>query len=124
MTIGLIEKQIMWNRLLALVEEQAQVLQRTAFSTIVRESGDLAAGDKELAELHRLIEGQIAARQTAIEEAKAHSEGDRRKALAAVRYHRHDGSERLAGAGGHGWTQISSTASPPGSASSAVGCAM
>jgi N-methylhydantoinase B len=44
MTIGLIEKQIMWNRLLALVEEQAQVLQRTAFSTIVRESGDLAAG--------------------------------------------------------------------------------
>ncbi len=41
---GLIEKQIMWNRCLALVEEQAQVLQRTAFSTIVRESGDLAAG--------------------------------------------------------------------------------
>ena len=34
-SIGLIEKQIMWNRLLALVEEQAQVLQRTAFSTIV-----------------------------------------------------------------------------------------
>ena len=44
MTISLIDKQIMWNRLLALVEEQAQVLQRTAFSTIVRESGDLAAG--------------------------------------------------------------------------------
>lgn len=43
-TTGLIEKQIMWNRCLALVEEQAQVLQRTAFSTIVRESGDLAAG--------------------------------------------------------------------------------
>ena len=43
-SIGLIEKQIMWNRCLALVEEQAQVLQRTAFSTIVRESGDLAAG--------------------------------------------------------------------------------
>ena len=42
--VGLIEKQIMWNRCLALVEEQAQVLQRTAFSTIVRESGDLAAG--------------------------------------------------------------------------------
>lgn len=40
----LIETQIMWNRCLALVEEQAQVLQRTAFSTIVRESGDLAAG--------------------------------------------------------------------------------
>ena len=43
-TTGLIAKQIMWNRCLALVEEQAQVLQRTAFSTIVRESGDLAAG--------------------------------------------------------------------------------
>jgi N-methylhydantoinase B len=43
-TSTLIEKQIMWNRCLALVEEQAQVLQRTAFSTIVRESGDLAAG--------------------------------------------------------------------------------
>ncbi len=41
---SLIEMQIMWNRCLALVEEQAQVLQRTAFSTIVRESGDLAAG--------------------------------------------------------------------------------
>ena len=44
MSLGLIEKQVMWNRLLAIVEEQAQVLQRTAFSTIVRESGDLAAG--------------------------------------------------------------------------------
>lgn len=42
--ISLIDKQIMWNRLLAVVEEQAQVCQRTAFSTIVRESGDLAAG--------------------------------------------------------------------------------
>ncbi|MXN17886.1 hydantoinase B/oxoprolinase family protein [Pseudooceanicola sp. GBMRC 2024] len=42
--ITLIDKQIMWNRLLAVVEEQAQVCQRTAFSTIVRESGDLAAG--------------------------------------------------------------------------------
>ena len=44
MSLGLIENQVMWNRLLAIVEEQAQVLQRTAFSTIVRESGDLAAG--------------------------------------------------------------------------------
>jgi N-methylhydantoinase B len=42
--IGVIERQIMWNRLLAVVEEQAQVCQHTAFSTIVRESGDLAAG--------------------------------------------------------------------------------
>ena len=41
---SLIDKQIMWSRLIAVVEEQAQALQRTAFSTIVRESGDLAAG--------------------------------------------------------------------------------
>lgn len=41
---SMIELQVMWNRLLAVVEEQAQVCQRTAFSTIVRESGDLAAG--------------------------------------------------------------------------------
>jgi N-methylhydantoinase B len=36
--------QIMWTRLLALVEEQAQTLLRTAFSPIVRESGDMSAG--------------------------------------------------------------------------------
>ncbi len=41
---GLIDLQIMWNRLIAVVEEQAQVLMRTAFSTIVRECGDLSAG--------------------------------------------------------------------------------
>jgi N-methylhydantoinase B len=39
-----IELQIMWNRLIAVVEEQAQTLMRTAFSTIVREAGDLSAG--------------------------------------------------------------------------------
>jgi len=44
MSTSLIDKQIMWSRLIAVVEEQAQALQRTAFSTIVRESGDLAAG--------------------------------------------------------------------------------
>ncbi len=36
--------QLAWNRLLAMVEEQAQVLMRTAFSTVVREAGDLSAG--------------------------------------------------------------------------------
>ena len=36
--------QLVWNRLLALVEEQAQTLMRTAFSTVVREAGDLSAG--------------------------------------------------------------------------------
>ena len=39
-----IEMQLMWHRLIAIVEEQAQVLLRTAFSTIVRECGDLSAG--------------------------------------------------------------------------------
>jgi N-methylhydantoinase B len=39
-----IDLQVMWNRLIAVVEEQAQVLLRTAFSPIVREAGDLSAG--------------------------------------------------------------------------------
>ena len=39
-----IRMQIMWNRLIAVVEEQAQTLMRTAFSPIVREAGDLSAG--------------------------------------------------------------------------------
>src|SRR4030095_11932511 len=41
---SLIDLQIMWHRLIAVVEEQAQVLMRTAFSPIVRECGDLSAG--------------------------------------------------------------------------------
>ena len=39
-----IQIQILWNRLLSIVEEQAQALIRTAFSTSVREAGDLSAG--------------------------------------------------------------------------------
>ena len=39
-----IHTQIMWNRLIAVVEEQAQTMLRTAFSTPVREAGDLSAG--------------------------------------------------------------------------------
>ncbi len=39
-----IHMQIMWNRLISVVEEQAQTLMRTAFSPIVRECGDLSAG--------------------------------------------------------------------------------
>jgi N-methylhydantoinase B len=39
-----IHMQIMWSRLIAVVEEQAQTLMRTAFSTPVREAGDLSAG--------------------------------------------------------------------------------
>ena len=34
----------MWNRLLSVVDEQAQALMHTAFSPIVRESGDISAG--------------------------------------------------------------------------------
>jgi N-methylhydantoinase B len=37
-------RQVMWNRLIAVVEEQAQIMVRTAFSTAVREAGDLSAG--------------------------------------------------------------------------------
>ncbi|SDX10659.1 N-methylhydantoinase B [Ruegeria halocynthiae] len=36
--------QVMWNRLLAVVEEKAQALIRAAFSPIVRECGDISAG--------------------------------------------------------------------------------
>jgi len=36
--------QVMWTRLVSVVEEQAQALIRTAFSTSVREAGDLSAG--------------------------------------------------------------------------------
>ena len=39
-----VDHSIMWNRLIAVVEEQATTLVRTAFSTSVREAGDLSAG--------------------------------------------------------------------------------
>lgn len=39
-----VSHQVMWNRLISVVEEQAQALIRTAFSTSVREAGDLSAG--------------------------------------------------------------------------------
>ncbi len=39
-----IRMQVMWNRLVSVVEEQAMTLLRTAFSTSVREAGDLSAG--------------------------------------------------------------------------------
>ena len=39
-----IRLQIMWDRLIAVVEEQAQALIRTGFSTSTREAGDLSAG--------------------------------------------------------------------------------
>tara|TARA_R110001599_G_scaffold232506_1_gene431704 strand:- start:430 stop:2097 length:1668 start_codon:yes stop_codon:yes gene_type:complete len=42
--INNIQMQVMWNRLISVVEEQALTLIRTAFSTSVREAGDLSAG--------------------------------------------------------------------------------
>jgi N-methylhydantoinase B len=42
--ISNVHMQVMWNRLIAVVEEQALTLVRTAFSTSVREAGDVSAG--------------------------------------------------------------------------------
>jgi len=39
-----IHMQVMWNRLISVVEEQAQTLVRTAFGAATREAGDLSAG--------------------------------------------------------------------------------
>jgi 5-oxoprolinase (ATP-hydrolysing)/N-methylhydantoinase A len=39
----LLARQIMWARLIAVVEEQAKTLMKTAFSATVREAGDLSA---------------------------------------------------------------------------------
>jgi len=42
--LSTVSLQVTWNRLISIVEEQAQALIRTAFSTSVREAGDLSAG--------------------------------------------------------------------------------
>jgi N-methylhydantoinase B len=42
--LNTVSNQVMWNRMISVVEEQAQALVRTAFSTSVREAGDLSAG--------------------------------------------------------------------------------
>ena len=42
--LDLIRKQLIWSRLIAAIEEQAQTVIRTAFSQSVRECGDLSAG--------------------------------------------------------------------------------
>ncbi len=36
--------EVLWNRLIAVVNEQATAMMRTSFTTVVRESGDLSAG--------------------------------------------------------------------------------
>ncbi len=54
-----IRMQVMWNRLISVVEEQAMTLLRTAFSTSVREAGDLSAGvfDREGRMLAQAVTG-------------------------------------------------------------------
>ncbi|MDK3018924.1 hydantoinase B/oxoprolinase family protein [Pseudodonghicola flavimaris] len=54
-----IRMQVMWNRLISVVEEQATTLLRTAFSTSVREAGDLSAGvfDREGRMLAQAVTG-------------------------------------------------------------------
>ncbi|HXZ02645.1 MAG TPA: hydantoinase B/oxoprolinase family protein [Stellaceae bacterium] len=42
--MSFIHQQVMWDRLTAVVEEQAQTLVRTGFSTSTREAGDVSAG--------------------------------------------------------------------------------
>jgi N-methylhydantoinase B len=42
--VNVLRLEVLWNRLLAVVDEQQVTLMRTAFSTVVRESQDLACG--------------------------------------------------------------------------------
>lgn len=42
--MNVLRLEVLWNRLLAVVDEQQVTLMRTAFSTVVRESQDLACG--------------------------------------------------------------------------------
>ena len=42
--IDAVTLEVIWNRLLSVANEQQDALMRTAFSTIVRESQDLACG--------------------------------------------------------------------------------
>ncbi|MGV2437401.1 MAG UNVERIFIED_CONTAM: hydantoinase B/oxoprolinase family protein [Anaerolineae bacterium] len=44
MAINPIVLEVLWNRLLSVANEQQVALMRTAFSTVVRESQDLACG--------------------------------------------------------------------------------
>ena len=43
-TLDPVALEVLWNRLLSIVDEQQAALMRTAFSTVVRESQDLACG--------------------------------------------------------------------------------
>lgn len=44
MTLDIVSKNVLWDRLISVCEEQANALMRTAFGAIVREAGDLSAG--------------------------------------------------------------------------------
>lgn len=44
MSIDQLKLEVLWNRLIATVNEQAAALMRTSFTSIVREAGDLSAG--------------------------------------------------------------------------------
>lgn len=70
--------QVMWNRLLAIVEEQGQALIRAAFSPIVRECGDISAGifdakGRMLAQAVTGTPGHINTMARAVEAMVAHS---------------------------------------------------
>jgi N-methylhydantoinase B len=67
----------MWNRLVAVVEEQAQSLLRTAFGTITREAGDLSAGvydikGRMIAQAMTGTPGHVNTMATAVEHFFAH----------------------------------------------------
>ena len=36
--------EVLWNRLISIVDEQAAALMHASFTTVVREAGDLSAG--------------------------------------------------------------------------------
>ena len=44
MSLDPLKRQILWSRLIAVVEEQSRTLMKVAFSPTVREAGDLSAG--------------------------------------------------------------------------------
>ena len=66
-----IDKQVMWTRLISVVEEQAQALLRTAFGSVVREAGDLSAGVYDL-------KGQMLAQAVGYARTREH-DGDGRR---------------------------------------------
>ena len=69
-----IAMQVMWNRLLSVVEEQAQTLIRTSFSPVTRDAGDLSAGiftPEGLMIAQRKEIAEIEARRSALEDKAA-----------------------------------------------------